>query len=135
MNRIRLGVGAAAIAIVGNLAIGTGTAHAFPNVEGGLWKDAQKTLTDAGYTVKIAGRVGDKTSDDKCVVDHAQEGSKVDGFGKSQGKIAEVFLNCYANVASPNSPGYSAGSVPGRAVLQAEQDAQQKAAAQQAAGG
>jgi hypothetical protein len=130
VKTIRLGVGAATVAILGTLVAGTGTAHAFPNVDGGLFKDVKKTLTDAGYTVNVAGRVGDRTDDGDCVVDHAQAGSGLDGYGSSQGKIAIVFLNCYANVASNKGPGYSAGSVPGRAVL----DAQEKAAAEQGGG-
>lgn len=120
------GIGVFGATVTAFVVVGGGVAHAFPNVQGGLYSDVKKQLTSAGYSVKVAGRVGDRLADDKCVVAHAQEGSSLNGVGKSNGKIALIYLNCYADVASSVAPGYSAASTEGQAAI----SAREKAAAQ-----
>ena len=119
-----------AVATAGCLSFGTGTASALPDVVGGLYKDVRATLANAGYSVRIAGRVGNKATDDDCVVDRAQQFMDIDGYGNARGNIAWVYLNCYANVASKWAPGYSAGSPQGRVALDMQEQAQEQAAAE-----
>lgn len=111
-------VGAAALALAG-----AGTAAAAPNLAGALYSDAKEELANQGLTPIIATRVGDKVEDDDCVVDRIQD-------SPASGDTVLVYLNCYANVASPVSPGYSAQSTLGRAALDAQEQAEEEAAAE-----
>lgn len=130
MRRLLVGAGAVSAAVAASAVFGTGVAAAFPDVTGGLFKDAKKTLSEAGYTVVVSGRVGDRTDEDDCVVAHAQAGNALDGLGGSRGQMAMVYLNCYANVASEGGPGYSAGSKQGRAALDAQEEAENEQASE-----
>jgi hypothetical protein len=82
----------------------------------------------------VATRVGDVATDDKCVIDRIQPANFTNGTGGAASKTVYVYLNCYANVASPAQPGYSRQSQLGAAAYNAEQQQaqqQQAAAAQQ----
>ena len=124
---IRAGaVGAAgvAMAFVGH---GAARADALSDVTGKYYGQAKSVLSQAGLTPIVATRVGDATTDDNCVIDRIQPANFTGGAGGPSSKTVYVYLNCYANVASPRQPGYSRQSPLGKAAY----DAQQQAVAQQ----
>jgi hypothetical protein len=119
---------------------GQGVAHAdaLSDVTGKYYGDAKGVLGKAGLTPIVATRVGDLTNDDKCVIDRIQPANFTNGTGGSTSKTVYVYLNCYANVASANQPGYSRQSQLGAEAYnaqqqQAQQQQQQQAAAEQQA--
>jgi hypothetical protein len=133
--------GAAGVALA---FVGQGVAHAdaLSDVTGKYYGDAKAVLAKAGLTPKVATRVGDLTNDDKCVIDRIQPANFTDGVGGATSKTVYVYLNCYANVASANQPGYSRQSQLGaeaynaqqqQAQQQQQQQQQQQAAAEQQA--
>jgi hypothetical protein len=127
---IAMGVGALSVAGFALALAGQGVAYAdaVSDITNKYYGDAKQTLSTAGLTPIIATRVGDQASDDKCVVDRAQNANFVNGTGTAASNTVYVYLNCYANVAAPGKAGYSHGSVVGRQVLDsiAQQQAQQQ---------
>src|SRR4029077_13411150 len=91
---------------------------------------AKSVLSQAGLTPIVATRVGDVASDDNCVIDRVQPANFTNGTGGAASKTVYVYLNCYANVASPLQPGYSRQSPLGKAAYDATQQAQQQQQAQ-----
>lgn len=123
---IVIAVGAAGIAMA---FVGQGVAHAdaLSDVTGKYYGQAKDVLAKAGFTPKVATRVGDLTNDDKCVIDRIQPANFTSGDGTAaSSKTVYVYLNCYANVASANQPGYSRQSQLGAAAYNAQQQAQQQ---------
>lgn len=104
-------------------------ADALSDVTGKYYGQAKQVLSNAGLTPIVVTRVGDQVTDDNCVIDRIQNADFVNGTGKAATKTVDVYLNCYANVASPQQSGYSRQSPLGKAAY----DAQQQAAAQQQA--
>jgi hypothetical protein len=121
-------VGAAgiAMALVGQ---GVAGADALSDVTGKYYGQAKQVLSTAGLTPIVATRVGDRAGDDNCVIDRIQPANFTNGTGSAASKTVYVYLNCYANVASPQQPGYSRASPLGKAAY----EAQQQAAAEQQA--
>ena len=111
--------------------VGQGVAHAdaLSDVTGKYYGDAKAVLGKAGLTPIVATRVGDLTNDDKCVIDRVQPANFANGIGAPTSKTVYVYLNCYANVASANQPGYSRQSQLGAAAYNAQQQQQQGTAA------
>ena len=103
---------------------GTGVAAA-DGYEGQTFADASSAASEAGLTVVVASRVGDKLSQDECLVTRSQtapfadadDGAHVDGQ-------VQFYLNCNGGYATANNPGASVASPQGR---------EAKAAADQAA--
>ena len=128
-NVIVIGAGAVGAAGVAMAFVGQGVARAdaMSDVTGKYYGQAKSVLSQAGLTPIVATRVGDATTDDKCVIDRIQPANFTDGTGGAASKTVYVYLNCYANVASPLQPGYSRQSPLGKAAY----DAQQQAVAQQ----
>ena len=120
-----VGAAGVAMALVGQ---GVAGADALSDVTGKYYGQAKGVLSQAGLTPIVATRVGDQVSDDKCVIDRIQNANFLNGTGRPASSTVYVYLNCYANIASPGAPGYSHGSVVGRAVLDsiAQQQAQQQ---------
>lgn len=125
-NVIVIGAGAVGAAGVAMAFVGQGVARAdaLSDVTGKYYGQAKSVLSQAGLTPIVATRVGDATTDDGCVIDRIQPAAGAGGPGS---KTVYVYLNCYANVASPRQPGYSRQSPLGKAAY----DAQQQAVAQQ----
>lgn len=101
---------------------GTGVAAA-DNFAGQKYADAATVASNAGLSVIIWSRVGDKTSLDQCVVTSSQAAP----FMHDGGHVTKTMLfnlNCNAQYASAKSPGPSTASPQGR---------EAKAAADQAA--
>ena len=116
------GVAAAALGL-----FGAGIAAAAPDVVGKTYSDASSAISDAGAKAVIASRVGDKLSQDQCLVTNAWNAPFVrdDGgsFGHASSEIM-LALNCNGGYATAGNPGNSVASPAGRAA---------KAAADQAA--
>ena len=103
---------------------GTGVAAA-DDYAGQTYSDASAAASDAGQTVVVAARVGDKLSQDECLVTRSQTApfaSADDGSHVSD--QVQFYLNCNGGYASATNPGASVASPEGR---------EAKAAADQAA--
>jgi hypothetical protein len=103
---------------------GTGVAAA-DDYAGQTYSDASAAASDAGQTVVVAARVGDKLSQDECLVTRSQTApfaSADDGAHVSD--QVQFYLNCNGGYASATNPGASVASPEGR---------EAKAAADQAA--
>jgi hypothetical protein len=124
---IVIGAGAAGVAMA---FVGQSVAHAdtLSDVTGKYYGQAKGVLSKAGLNPVVATRVGDLTNDDKCVIDRVQPANFTNGIGAPTSKTVYVYLNCYANVASANQPGYSRQSQLGAAAYNAAQQQQQAAA-------
>jgi hypothetical protein len=104
--------------------LGGGVASA-DDYAGQTYADASSAASDAGQTVVVANRIGDKLSQDDCIVERSQAApfnSANDGAHVSD--TVQFYLNCNGGYATATTPGTSLGSQEGRAA---------KAAADQAA--
>jgi hypothetical protein len=120
-------IGALAISSV----LGTGVAAA-DDYAGQTYSDASSAASDAGQTVVVAARVGDKESQDDCLVTRSQTApfaSANDGVHVSD--TVQFYLNCNSGVASATTPGNSLASEAGRAAKAAEEQAAAEAAAEE----
>jgi hypothetical protein len=109
---------------------GTGVAAA-DDYAGQTYADASSAASDAGQTVVVAGRVGDKLSQDDCVVTRSQTAPFADADdGAHYDSQVQFYLNCNAGYATANTPGPSLASPAGR---EAKAAADQAAAEEQAA--
>ncbi|MGY4648376.1 hypothetical protein [Mycobacterium sp. URHB0021] len=106
---------------------GAGVAAA-DDYAGQTYADASSAASDAGLTVVVAGRVGDKLAQDDCIVTRSQtapfadadDGTHVDGQ-------VQFYLNCNGGYATATTPGDSLGSQTGReAKAAADEQAQQE---------
>jgi hypothetical protein len=121
---IVLSAGTAVAASAMMALFGTGVAAA-DDYAGQTYADASSAASDAGLSVVVASRVGDKLSQDECLVTRSQtapfadadDGTHVDGQ-------VQFYLNCNGGFATATKPGASLASPEGR---------QAKAAADQAA--
>jgi hypothetical protein len=131
---IVIGAGAvgAASALMALAGQGVASADAIGDATMKYYSEAKQTLSEAGLTPIIATRVGDRTDEDKCVVERIQNANFMSGTGTAASNTVYVYLNCYANVAAPGTPGYSHGSTTGRQILAsvAAQQAQQQQTAE-----
>lgn len=127
---IAVGAGVA-LTLVGH---GVASADALSDVTGKYYGQAKEVLSQAGLTPIVATRVGDQVAEDECVIDRIQHAEFITGTGApGRGGSVYVYLNCYANVASPQQAGYSRQSQLGRAAYEAQQQAEAEAQAQQGA--
>jgi len=122
-------IGALAVSAV----FGTGIASA-DDYAGQKYSDASSAASDAGKTVVVAARVGDKVAQDDCLVTRSQTApfaSANDGAHVSN--TVQFYLNCNSGVASATSPGNSLASETGRAAKAAEEQAAAEAAEEEEA--
>ena len=108
---------------------GAGVAAA-DDYAGQTYADASSAASDAGATVVVAARVGDKLSQDECLVTRSQTApfaSANDGAHVS-GQV-QFYLNCNGGDATATNPGASLASPEGR---EAKSAADQAAAEEQA---
>jgi hypothetical protein len=127
-------IGSGAIgALALSAALGTGVASA-DDYAGQTYSDASSAASDAGQTVVVAARVGDKVDQDDCLVTRSQTApfaSANDGIHVSD--TVQFYLNCNGGVASATSPGNSLASEAGRAAKAAEEQAAAEAAQEEEA--
>jgi hypothetical protein len=112
------------VAIVGGASamFGTGVASADTDLTGMKYSEAVSTIQQMGLTAKVSARVGDRLSEDDCVVTGATKtASPPRGFNGAGSTFILVALDCNGNVASATNPGYSAGSPQGRRLIEAQQ--------------
>ena len=121
---IVLGTGAVGTAAVSMAFFGTGVAAA-DDYAGQTYADASSAASDAGQTVIVASRVGDKLAQDECIVTSSQSASFIHGDDFAHVSDTVLFnLNCNGGYATAANPGNSLASPEGR---------EAKAAADQAA--
>jgi hypothetical protein len=127
-------IGSGAIgALAFSAVLGTGVASA-DSYAGQKYSDASSAASDAGQTVVVAGRVGDKVSQDDCLVTRSQTApfaSANDGVHVAS--TVQFYLNCNGEYATAGTPGPSVGSPEGRAAKAAADQAAAEAAAEQQA--
>ena len=111
-------VGALALSAV----LGTGVAAA-DDYAGKTYKDASSAAGDAGQKIVIAARVGDKVTQDDCVVTRSQSAPFSDGSGVHVAKTVQFYLNCNGGYATASTPGPSLASPEGRTAKAAADEA------------
>jgi hypothetical protein len=112
---------------------GTGIAAA-DDYAGQSYSDASSAASDAGKTVVVAGRVGDKVGQDDCLVTRSQTAPFASANdGAHVADTVQFYLNCNGGVASATTPGPSLASEEGRAAKAAADEAAAKAASEEEA--
>lgn len=121
---IVLSAGSAVAASALMALFGTGVAAA-DDYAGQTYADASSAASSAGLSVVVASRVGDKLSQDDCLVTRSQTAPFADADDGSHvsGQV-QFYLNCNGGYATATNPGASVASPEGR---------EAKAAADQAA--
>jgi hypothetical protein len=122
-------IGALAVSTV----LGAGVAAA-DDYAGQTYSDASSAASDAGKTVVVAARVGDKVSQDECVVTRSQTApfnSANDGAHVAD--TVQFYLNCNAGYATAGTPGPSLASPEGRTAKAAADEAAAQAASEEQA--
>ena len=116
-------VGSAAAASACVALFGTGVAAA-DDYAGQTYADASSAASDAGQSVVVAGRVGDKLSQDDCLVTRSQTSPFVSANdGAHYDSQVQFYLNCNGGYASASTPGNSLGSPEGREAKAAADEA------------
>ena len=103
---------------------GTGVAAA-DDYAGQTYADASSAASDAGQTVVVAGRVGDKLAQDDCIVTRSQTApfaSANDGAHVQPSQV-QFYLNCNGGYATATNPGASLASPEGREAKAAADEA------------
>ena len=122
---IVLGTGAVGTAAVSMAFFGTGVAAA-DDYAGQTYADASSAASDAGQTVIVANRVGDKLAQDECIVTRSWDAPFVrdnEGeFGHASDEV-ELSLNCNGGYATAANPGNSLASPEGREAKAAADEA------------
>lgn len=127
-----LGTAAAAMALCG-----TGIASAAPDVVGKTYAEASQAISEDGGTATIATRVGDRLTEDECLVTGAWDApfyrAVSQGAEFAEGEVL-VSINCNPGVATSSTPGHSTLSPLGRAAIEQaeEQQAEEQALADDA---
>jgi hypothetical protein len=112
---------------------GTGVASA-DDYAGKSYSDASSAAGDAGLTVVVAARVGDKVSQDDCVVTRSQTAPFASANdGAHVASTVQFYLNCNGGYATAGKPGPSLGSPEGRSAKAAADEAAAQAESEQEA--
>ncbi|MDT5290252.1 MAG: hypothetical protein QOF88_5141 [Mycobacterium sp.] len=127
-------IGSGAIgALAFSTVFGTGIAAA-DDYAGQKYSDASSAASDAGQTVVVAARVGDKVSQDDCVVTRSQTAPFASANdGAHVASTVQFYLNCNGGYATAGMPGPSLGSPEGRSAKAAADEAAAQAASEQEA--
>lgn len=107
---IVLWAGSVCVACIGLFGSGVAAADSFA---GQKYGDAATVANNAGLSVIISSRVGDKMSLDQCIVTSSQAAPFIHN-GDHVTKTMLFNLNCNAGYASAKSPGPSTASPQGR---------------------
>jgi hypothetical protein len=117
---------------------GTGVAAA-DDYAGQTYADASSAASDAGQTVVVASRVGDRLPQDECTVTSSQAAPFIHGDDFVHVSDTVQFnLNCNGVYASASSPGASVASPEGReskAAVEAAAAAEQEETGETSPGG
>jgi hypothetical protein len=102
---------------------GAGVAAA-DDYAGQTFADASSAASDAGQTVVVAARVGDKLSQDECLVTRSQTAPFASANdGAHYDSQVQFYLNCNGGYATANNPGASLASPEGREAKAAADEA------------
>lgn len=102
---------------------GTGVAAA-DDYAGQTYADASAAASDAGASVVVAARVGDKLSQDECLVTRSQTAPFADADdGAHYSDQVQFYLNCNGGYATATNPGASVASPAGREAKAAADEA------------
>lgn len=102
---------------------GSGVAAA-DDYAGQTYADASSAASDAGQTVVVAGRVGDKLEQDECLVTRSQTAPFADADdGAHYDSQVQFYLNCNGGYATATNPGASLASPAGREAKAAADEA------------
>ena len=102
---------------------GTGVAAA-DDYAGQTFADASSAASDSGLTVVVAARVGDKLSQDECLVTRSQTAPFSDADdGAHYSDQVQFYLNCNGGYATATNPGASIASPAGREAKAAADEA------------
>jgi hypothetical protein len=122
-KEIVLGAGAAVAASACIALFGSGVAAA-DDYAGQTYADASAAASEAGQTVVVAARVGDKLSQDDCLVTRSQTAPFADADdGSHVSDQVQFYLNCAGAYATATSPGASVASPEGREARAAAEQA------------
>lgn len=111
---------AGAVGVLAASVFGYGVASADPYA-GETYGDAASSLSGAGMTVVVGGRVGSDLPTEKCTVTRSQKAPWVKGDSfQPVNNTMLLFLNCNQAVASAGKPGNSAASPEGQQALKDE---------------
>lgn len=122
-KHIVLGAGAAVAASACMALLGAGVAAA-DDYAGKTYADASQAASQAGQSVVVASRVGDKVSQDECLVTRSQTAPFADADdGTHVSNQVQFYLNCNAGYATATTPGNSLASPEGRAAKAAADEA------------
>jgi hypothetical protein len=103
--------------------LGAGVAAA-DDYAGKTYADASQAASQAGQSVVVASRVGDKVSQDECLVTRSQTAPFADADdGTHVSNQVQFYLNCNAGYATATTPGNSLASPEGRAAKAAADEA------------
>ena len=120
---IVLSAGSAVAASALMALFGTGVASA-DDYAGQTYADASSAASDAGATVIVASRVGDKVAQDDCIVTSSQNAPFMHGDDFAHVTDTVQFnLNCNGGYATANTPGPSMASPEGREAKAAADEA------------
>ena len=120
---IILSAGSAVAASALMALFGTGVAAA-DDYAGQTYADASSAASDAGATVIIASRVGDKVAQDDCIVTSSQNAPFIHGDDFAHVSDTVQFnLNCNGEYATAGAPGPSVASPEGREAKAAADEA------------
>jgi hypothetical protein len=118
-----LSAGSAVAASAFMALFGTGVAAA-DDFAGQTYADAASAASDAGLSVTVAARVGDKLSQDECLVTRSQTAPFADADdGSHYSGQVQFYLNCNGGYATANNPGASVASPEGREAKAAADEA------------
>jgi hypothetical protein len=101
---------------------GTGVAAA-DDYAGQTYADASSAASDAGETVVVAGRVGDKLEQDDCLVTRSQTAPFASANDGAHYDQLQFYLNCNGEYATATNPGASLASPAGREAKAAADEA------------
>jgi hypothetical protein len=102
---------------------GTGVAAA-DDYAGQTYADASSAASDAGATVVVASRVGDKVPQDECIVTSSQAAPFIHGDDFAHvSDMVQFHLNCNGGYATAGTPGPSLASPEGREAKAAADEA------------
>jgi hypothetical protein len=122
VGRLLTSLGAGSVVVTMSLlASAPAQAGSLPDETGKKYSDASTAYSGAGFTPVISATVGDKVAWPDCLVTHAQIRNAKPPPNSSGSVTAQVLvsLNCYSAAASAKSPGYSAASPEGKAIVAA----------------
>jgi hypothetical protein len=107
---------------------GAGVASALPDLTGMTYSEAASAIQQTGASAQVSARVGDRLSEGDCLVTGStKSATPPNGFAGAGSNVVLVALDCNGNVASANSPGYSAASPQGRKAIQEQRSKEWRA--------